>query len=126
MRSRILLVEDNEQNRYLATFLLENGGHTVIHAPNGRSALAVAAAETPDLILMDIHMPEMDGYEAAKTLLASPDACAPIVAITSYAMAGDRERALAMGFTGYIEKPIDTETFLTRINEFLKPPPLIP
>ena len=123
MSARILLVEDNEQNRYLATFLLEKGGHTVIHAPNGRSALEVVATEKPDLILMDIHMPEMDGYEAARRMLAAQGgAHAPIVAITSYAMAGDRERAMAHGFAGYIEKPIETEIFLSQIEKFLTPP----
>ena len=123
MSARILLVEDNEQNRYLATFLLEKGGHTVIHAPNGRSALEVVAAEKPDLILMDIHMPEMDGYEAARRILAAHGGNrVPIVAITSYAMAGDRERAMAQGFAGYIEKPIETETFLAQIGKFLTPP----
>ena len=122
MSARILLVEDNDQNRYLATFLLEKGGYTVIHAANGRTALDVAASEKPDLILMDIQMPEMDGYEAARQLLTRPDGTrAPIVAITSYAMAGDRERALEMGFAGYIEKPIETETFLSTIQKFLSP-----
>jgi two-component system cell cycle response regulator DivK len=72
MSATILLVEDNPQNRYLATFLLESAGHRVIHAGDGRAALAVARAEKPDLILMDIQMPEMDGYEAAACLKTDP------------------------------------------------------
>jgi two-component system, cell cycle response regulator DivK len=121
MSNRILLVEDNEQNRYLATFLLENAGYVVRHAPNGRLALEAAAAEKPDLILMDIQMPEMDGYEAARRLLATPGLSGvPLVAITSYAMVGDRERALSNGFADYIEKPIDPDLFIHQIRAFLR------
>ena len=94
MSAKILLVEDNEQNRYLVTFLLEASGFRVLHAPNGRHAVALAAAELPDLILMDIHMPEMDGYEAARHIRGTVGLeCIPLVAVTSYAMTGDRERA---------------------------------
>lgn len=120
MSAKILLVEDNEANRYLATFLLENGGFQVIHAGNGREALALANSEKPDLILMDIQMPEMDGYEAAQTIReASGLTDIPIVAVTSYAKTGDRERALRLGFVGYLEKPIATDTFLAQIAQFL-------
>ena len=120
MSAKILLVEDNGANRYLATFLLENGGFTVIHAANGIEALSQARLAQPDLILMDIQMPEMDGYEAARRLRDTPEiAQIPIVAVTSYAMAGDRERALALGFVGYLEKPIATETFVAEIERFL-------
>ena len=120
MSAKVLLVEDNEQNRYLATFLLENAGHTVLRAPDGKAAVALAQREVPDLILMDIHMPEMDGYEAARRIKADPQlAATPIVAVTSYAMAGDREKAFALGFAGYIEKPIATETFIREISRFL-------
>ena len=120
MKARILLVEDNEQNSYLATYLLENAGHAVTRAENGRQALALAEKEPPELILMDIQMPEMDGYEAARRLLANPAlAKIPLVAITSYAMAGDRERAMQIGFSGYIEKPIDPDVFVRQINAFL-------
>jgi two-component system, cell cycle response regulator DivK len=120
MNPKILLVEDNEQNRYLATFLLESSGFTVLHAANGHEAVALAASERPALVLMDIQMPEMDGYEAARLILATPGlATLPIVAVTSYAMAGDREKALGLGFAGYIEKPICTETFITEISRYL-------
>ena len=120
MKPPILLVEDNEQNRYLATFLLENAGFTVVHAANGKLAVELAPEVLPSLILMDIQMPEMDGYEAARRLLANPTvAHIPIVAITSYAMVGDRERALKIGFAGYIEKPIEPDTFVQQISSFV-------
>ena len=123
MSAKILLVEDNEQNRYLATFILEKGGHTVIHAHTGRDALNIADRERPDLVLMDIQMPEMDGYEAAQRLRKMPGfESVPVVAVTSYAMGGDREKAMRLGFVGYIEKPISTETFLSEIGKFLSPP----
>ena len=120
MSAKILLVEDNEANRYLATFLLENSGFTVVHAGNGEEAVVAAQNEMPDLILMDIQMPEVDGYEAARRIKAEPHlALIPIVAVTSYAMAGDREKAAEIGFAGYIEKPIVTETFISEISRFL-------
>ncbi len=120
MSARILLVEDNGANRYLATFLLESSGFTVVHAANGFEALSQAQLTRPDLILMDIQMPEMDGYEAARRLREMPEVAEiPIVAVTSYAMAGDRERALQLGFVGYLEKPISTETFVAEIERFL-------
>lgn len=120
MSAKILLVEDNENNRYLAAFLLENRGFRVVHAANGAEALGRARDERPDLILMDIQMPEMDGYEAAQLLRQEPElAQIPIVAVTSYAMAGDRGKAMQLGFVGYIEKPISTETFVAQISKFL-------
>ena len=120
MSAKILLVEDTEANRYLATFLLENSGYFVVHAANGREAVIAAQNELPDLILMDIQMPEVDGYEAARRIKAEPHlAHIPIVAVTSYAMAGDREKAMSLGFAGYLEKPIVTETFITEISRFI-------
>jgi two-component system, cell cycle response regulator DivK len=120
MSPKILLVEDNAANRYLATFLLENSGYFVIHAGNGREAVVAAQNEMPDLILMDIQMPEVDGYEAARRIKSEPHLThIPIVAVTSYAMAGDREKAVALGFVGYIEKPIVTETFISEISRFI-------
>jgi two-component system, cell cycle response regulator DivK len=116
MSARILLVEDNEHNRYLATFLLENAGYNVSHAPNGLAAIERATAERPDIILMDIQLPEMDGYETAQRIRATPGLeTTPLVAVTSYAMPGDRDRAIDLGFSGYIEKPIDTDTFVSSI-----------
>jgi len=116
MSARILLVEDNEQNRYLATFLLENAGFKVVHAPDGHAAIKSAAAERPDIILMDIQLPRMDGYETARHIRAIPGLeKTPLVAVTSYAMPNDRQRAVDLGFAGYIEKPIDPETFVSTI-----------
>lgn len=120
MSAKILLAEDNASNRYLATYLLKNAGFVVLQALNGREALHLALAENPDLVLMDIQMPEMDGYEAARRMHADPELAAiPIVAVTSYAMTGDRAKALEMGFVGYIEKPIQPRTFIAEISRFL-------
>ena len=120
MSAKILLAEDNATNRYLETFLLEKAGFTVIHAVNGIEALRLALADPPDLVLMDLQMPEMDGYEAARRMHAEPQlAGTPIVAVTSFAMNTDREKALQMGFAGYIEKPIQPLTFVAEISQFL-------
>ena len=120
MSAKILLAEDNATNRYLATFLLEKAGFTIIHAHNGAEVLRLALSEQPDLVLMDIQMPEMDGYEAARSIHAEPAlAGLPIVAVTSYAMTRDREKALQLGFAGYIEKPIQPQTFAREISQFL-------
>lgn len=121
MSARILLVEDNATNRYLATYLLEQHGFTVKHAVDGEEALTAAAREKPDVILMDIQMPKMDGYEAARRIKEQEDLRdIPLIALTSYAMAGDRDRAMASGFAGYIEKPIATETFAAEVGKHLK------
>lgn len=120
MSAKILLAEDNAANRYLETFLLEKAGYTVIHACNGAEALRLALADQPDLVLMDLQMPEMDGYESARRIHAEPRlADTPIVAVTSFAMTRDREKALQLGFAGYIEKPIQPQTFATEISQFL-------
>ena len=122
MNARILLIEDNEQNRYLATFLLEQHGHIVTHAPDGPTGVARAGQKSFDLILLDIQLPGMDGYALARALRANPAlAAVPIVAVTSYAMVGDREKALAAGCTGYIEKPINPDTFVAEIERHLPP-----
>jgi two-component system cell cycle response regulator DivK len=120
MSAKILLAEDNASNRYLATYLLKNAGYTVVTAQNGHDALRLALAEHPDLVLMDIQMPEMDGYETARRMRADPQLAAiPIVAVTSYAMTSDRAKALEMGFVGYIEKPIQPLHFVEQISHYL-------
>ncbi len=120
MSAKILLAEDNASNRYLATYLLTNAGYTVVSAQNGHDALRLAQAEHPDLVLMDIQMPEMDGYETARRMRADSQlAHIPIVAVTSYAMTGDRAKALEMGFVGYIEKPIQPLNFASQISKYL-------
>jgi two-component system, cell cycle response regulator DivK len=124
MKPRVLLVEDNEQNRYLANFLLTQAGAEVLFAANGLEGVQMARAEKPDVIVMDIQMPEMDGYEAARQLRADPATRhIPIVAATSYAMVGDRDKAMKIGMTDYIEKPYDPETFVARVLSFVPRPP---
>ena len=120
MSAKMLLIEDNEQNRYLVTFLLEKHGYAVVAAPDGPSGIELAMQESPDLILLDIQLPRMDGYEVARALRERPTLAAiPIVAVTSYAMMGDKEKALASGCDGYLEKPINPETFVSQVEAFL-------
>jgi two-component system, cell cycle response regulator DivK len=122
MKLTILLIEDNEQNRYLATFLLEKHGHKVVCASDGRQGIEAVKNWTPDLILLDIQLPIMDGYAVASALRSIESLRGvPIVAVTSYAMAGDREKSLAAGCSGYIEKPINPETFVAEIEHFHTP-----
>lgn len=121
MSGHILLIEDNEQNRYLITFLLTNHGHEVVAAQNALDGIAKARETTPALILLDIQLPGMDGYSVARTLRGDPGLRGvPLVAVTSYAMPGDREKAMAVGFTGYIEKPIDPDTFVSEVESHLE------
>ena len=120
MNKRILLIEDNPQNRYLASFLMEARGWEMVQAEDGPSGVELAARTLPALILLDIQLPGMDGYAVARALRANPDLVdIPIVAVTSYAMAGDRERCLAAGCNGYIEKPIDPQTFAQDVEQFV-------
>lgn len=122
MKRSILLIEDDERNRYLATFLLERSGYAVESAIDGPSGLDRARSLRPDLILLDIQLPGMDGYEVATRLKTDPVLRSiPIVAVTSYAMVGDRERALAAGCTGYLEKPIDPDTFVRDVERLAFP-----
>jgi two-component system, cell cycle response regulator DivK len=123
MKRTILIIEDNEQNQYLATFLLESRGYAVVAAADGLRGIELAAKQKFDLILLDIQLPIMDGYQVAKALRNSPATrSTPIVAVTSYAMMGDREKALAAGCDGYLEKPINPETFVSDIERFLPQP----
>jgi CheY-like chemotaxis protein len=117
MSSRILMIEDNEQNRYLATFLLERNGYQVESAVDGATGVRAAASNPPDIILLDIQLPQMDGHAVARALreLRELDGT-PIIAVTSYAMVGDREKSLAAGCDGYIEKPIDPDSFVETIR----------
>lgn len=120
MKRKILVIEDNEQNLYLMTFILEKHGYEVIQARDGREGIELARQHIPMMILLDIQLPGMDGYAVARKLRSnSALATVPIVAVTSYAMAGDRERVLEAGCTGYIEKPINPETFVAEIEEHI-------
>ena len=117
MSRDILLIEDNEQNRYLLTFLLEQHGYKVIPAADGVGGIEAARTFVPALILLDIQLPAMDGYTVARALRQNEALKeTPIVAVTSYAMPGDREKALAAGCTGYIEKPINPKTFIAEME----------
>ncbi len=117
---RILVVEDNETNMYLIKFILKKSGYEVIEAVEGAVGVELAVKEKPDLIIMDVQLPDINGLEATKRIRASEaDGDIPIIALTSFAMAGDRERALAAGCTGYIEKPINPETFILEIEKYL-------
>jgi two-component system, cell cycle response regulator DivK len=118
--ANILIIEDNEQNLYLETFILQKNGHEIIQARNGETGIALAAEIRPALILLDIQLPGMDGYTVAKELRKHPSlANIPIIAVTSYAMDGDRERILEAGCTDYIEKPINPDTFHAEIARYL-------
>jgi two-component system cell cycle response regulator DivK len=120
VKKKVLVIEDNDQNLYLVTFILEKNGYQVHSARDGREGVELAAAVKPDLILLDIQLPGMDGYAVAGKLRGNPDlAKVPIIAVTSYAMAGDREKALAAGCTGYMEKPINPGTFLRQVESHL-------
>ena len=119
MNRKILLIEDNAENRYLATFLLERRGWQVTPAFDGRSALELAGEIQPALILLDIQLPGMDGYAVAQELRKDPRLDrVPIVAVTSYAMPGDRERCMEAGCDGYLEKPIDPDSFVPDVEAF--------
>jgi two-component system, cell cycle response regulator DivK len=121
MRGTILIIEDNEQNLYLATFLLEKHGHEIVPARSGPEGITLAARQRPDLILLDIQLPGMDGYAVARALRQDEGLKdVPIVAVTSYAMVGDRERTLEAGCNAYLEKPINPDTFVREIERILR------
>lgn len=118
---KILLVEDNPVNRRLAIFLLRSQGYQVREATSALEAFEILKSEQFDLIVMDIQLPGMDGLEATTKLRAEPaTADIPVIAVTSYAMAGDRDKALAAGCSGYVTKPIDKTIFLAEIGRHLK------
>lgn len=120
MNHTLLIIEDNEQNYYMMRFLLEKNGFLVMGATNGRDGIDKALCHKPHAILLDIQLPEMDGYAVAAELKKHAEISKiPIIAVTSYAMVGDRERILAAGATGYIEKPINPETFVGEIRRYL-------
>lgn len=122
MTIKILYIEDNDQNFYLVNYILSAKGYAVERAHDGREGIDLAAKSRPVLILLDIQLPIMDGYETARELRKIPGvSTTPIIALTSYAMAGDREKALAAGCTGYIEKPINPKTFTEQIQQFMPP-----
>ena len=116
----ILLAEDNPESRYLFSFILAKAGAEVLQAKDGREALEQVATLTPDLIIMDIQMPVMDGYETVKTMRTEARLKdVPIVGLSAFAMATDREKALKHGFNGYIEKPIELDSFVKELSGYL-------
>jgi two-component system, cell cycle response regulator DivK len=118
--STILIVEDNPANMTLATFLLESEGHKVIPSTDAEAGLTLARAQLPDLILMDIQLPGMDGLQATAILKADEATRAiPVIALTALAMKGDEERIRAAGCDGYIAKPLDYKQFIAAISKQL-------
>ena len=120
MTTTVLVIEDNDNNRYMVRFLLEKAGIKVLEAPNGVTGVETAVTTCPDLIIVDIQLPDINGLEVTRRIRAA-GCCGPtpIVALTSYAMPGDRQHALEAGCTGYLEKPITPETFIAQIQEYL-------
>lgn len=120
MTERILVVEDNEDNILLIDYLLKAHGYTPLLARDGNEGVRLAIENRPDVVLLDIRMPEMDGYEVAAALKAEPGLSGTrVVAVTASAMVGDREQIVAAGFDGYIDKPIDPETFIEQFERWL-------
>ena len=120
----VLVVEDKAENLELMVYLLNAFGHEALVARDGAEGVAVVSQERPDLVVMDLQMPVMDGYEAAALIRADPElSCTPLVAVTAYAMVGDRERIMAAGFDGYLTKPIDPQTFVGELERHLAPSP---
>lgn len=121
---KILVVEDNQDNREMVVKVLKFNGYQVIEAVDGEEAIEKAKAENPDLILLDIYLPKMDGYEATRRLKGDRDLRnIPVIALTAHAMKGNREEALAAGCDGYIPKPIDVRELPKQIEHFLRPNP---
>jgi two-component system, cell cycle response regulator DivK len=120
MKRKILIIEDNEQNMYMLTYLLESNGYEIFQSFSGTEGIALAKKHQPAAILLDIQLPEMDGYSVARELRKIEGlAATPIIAVTSYAMTGDKEKALEAGATGYIEKPIDPDLFISQLEHLI-------
>jgi len=119
---RILIIEDNPTNMKLASSLLKNRGYTVLEANDAEVGLRLANAEPPDLILMDIQLPGMDGLTATRSLKDNPYTCnIPIIALTAFAMKGDEQKILEAGCDAYIAKPLRYKDFLKTVESFLPP-----
>ena len=123
MSRRILVVDDQEDNRRILRDLLTASGFEVIEAKTGEESVALAEAETPSLILMDIQLPGIDGYEATRQIKAKPALSAtPLIVVTSYALSGDEAKAFAAGADAYVSKPFSPRALLAKVREFLGPP----
>jgi two-component system cell cycle response regulator DivK len=120
MSKRILVVEDTEDNRQIIRVALTRAGFELIEAADGLAGVAMAAKHRPDLILMDIQLPEIDGYEATRRIKADPNLKhIPIIAVTSYALSGDEAKARAAGCDGYVAKPFRPRDLVAKVREFL-------
>ncbi len=120
MSQRILVVEDQEDNRNILRDLLTSAGYDVIEALNGQEGVDIAGSERPDLILMDIQLPVLDGYEATRRIKGNPALVSiPVIAVTSYALSGDEAKARAAGCDGYVTKPFSPRQLLGKVREFL-------
>ena len=120
MNKRILLIEDTEDNRQIVRDLLASAGYDLIEAADGAAGVAMAAKHQPDLILMDIQLPVMDGYEAARRIKADAQLKhIPIIAVTSYALSGDEAKVFAAGCDAYVAKPFSPRQLLAKIRELL-------
>ena len=118
---KILYVEDNEDNVYVLKSRLTRAGYTVLIAPDGAQAVTMAAAERPDLILMDLSLPVLDGWEATRQIKAAPETRhIPVIALTAHAMAGDREKAIAAGCDDFDTKPVEMPRLLGKIQALVK------
>ncbi len=121
MSATVLVVEDNEDNRALVVKVLTRSGYRVLEAVSGEQALEVAGRDRPDLVLMDLNLQGMSGFDATRRLKDDPDLSrVPVVALTAYAMVGDRERALEAGCDGYLSKPVDVRRLPEQVEDFLR------
>ena len=121
MPRKILIVEDNEDSRELVAKVLRNKGYMIAEAVDGEEAIEKVVSERPDLVLLDISIPKLDGYEVAKRLKSREDVKdIPIVAVTAHAMKGDRERIIAAGFEGYISKPVNVRELPEQVKSYLR------
>ncbi|MDP1622985.1 MAG: response regulator [Bacteroidales bacterium] len=118
MKTKVLIIEDNEQNMYMLSFLLEQNNYEVFQAFDGEDGIAAAQSIKPDIILLDIQLPGMDGYAVARSLREIEKLkTTPIIAVTSHAMVGDKEMAIQVGANGYVEKPINPDMFIEEMQK---------
>ena len=122
MSRRILVIDDHEDNRHILRDLLENARYEVIEATTGEEGVVLAEAHVPDLILMDIELPDFDGYEATRRIKSMPAVRhVPVIAVTSYALSGDDVKALRAGCDAYVTKPFSPRALLAKVKEYLEP-----